>query len=94
VLYEAVDAAHNNAETLQYLWERGVQVETAELTELLHYAGINDQLASAKWLRQQGAQWPQVLCDDYGNVWTEFMADWAESEGYVAPDFGDYSTAH
>ena len=40
----------------------------AQLTEMLNAAGSRDYLAAAKWLRQQGAEWPAVL---KGNCWLQ-----------------------
>jgi hypothetical protein len=90
ILYSAVVATRNKANMLQYLWEQGVQADTAELTDLLGYAGSNDELEKAKWLRENGAQWPDVLQDPDGVPWSDHMpvVAWARAEGCTAPAGG------
>jgi hypothetical protein len=55
-----------------------------QLTELLNLAGSCDHLDVAKWLRQQGAEWPAVLRFD-GNSWVHVMVQWARGEGCTSP---------
>jgi hypothetical protein len=94
ILYNAVIATHNNASMLQYLWEQGLQLNAAKLTEYLNYAGTNNKLESAKWLREKGAQWSDVLQDPDGDIWYDNMVAWARAEGCTAPvgvvDTADY----
>jgi hypothetical protein len=45
---------------------------------MLNAAGANSKLAAAKWLRQQGAEWPAVI------NWCGCSLDWAGSEGCTA----------
>jgi hypothetical protein len=57
---------------------------SAQLTELLNAAGTYTHLNAAKWLRQQGAEWPAVLMCD-GRQWPEKALSWATQEGCTSP---------
>jgi hypothetical protein len=75
----------------QYL--QGVQpaASTAQLTEMLRSAGGHHRSVVAKWLRQQGAEWPAVLSFD-GVPWRDNMVQWARDEGCTSqlqPEDGD-----
>eukprot|EP00953_Heterococcus_sp_UTEX-ZZ885_P032070 16773-Heterococcus_DN1.PRE.3 len=50
------------------------------LLEALQVAGAFDQLAAAQWLRQQGAEWPRVLCSNI-EPWSVELVAWARAEG-------------
>jgi hypothetical protein len=56
----------------------------AILTDLLNQAGALDNLSVAKWLRQQGAEWPQSLVYN-GKKWRIAMAEWAREQGCTSP---------
>jgi hypothetical protein len=77
-------AAHEcSVAVLQYLQQQGVLSTAAQLTDMLQSAHMTHQIDAAKWLREQGAQWPAVL--KYCNCWLcaegdEFIA-WARAEG-------------
>jgi hypothetical protein len=74
-------------ELLQYMMDAGELTSAALLTELLLQAGVHEQLAVAKWLRQHGAQWPAELCLNWFSVWRwrgEVLA-WARAEGCTSP---------
>jgi hypothetical protein len=38
-------------------------------------------LEAGIWLRARDAAWPTVLCNDYGDSWTENMVMWARAHG-------------
>jgi hypothetical protein len=53
-------AASGDAAVLQWLRQADVELwSTATLTQLFVEAALTDNLATAKWLRAQGAEWPQ-----------------------------------
>jgi hypothetical protein len=54
-------AEGGSIEVLTYLQQQGVLTSTALLTGMLEAATDCNELAAAKWLRQQGAEWPAVL---------------------------------
>jgi hypothetical protein len=54
----------------------------AMLTEMLDYAGANNKLAAAKWLREHGAAWPTVFTQ---RRWTGAVLEWAVAEGFTPP---------
>jgi hypothetical protein len=85
ILYETV-----NVDILQYLWEQGLQqvaTAAAQLSDVLSYAGSCNKLDIAKWVRQHGAQWPDVLQDIDGFPWHDSMVAWARAEGCTAPTY-------
>jgi Ankyrin repeats (3 copies) len=56
-----IAASGGHIELMQYLlYEQGLST-AVRLTRMLNAAGASDRLAAAKWLRQQGAEWPPVL---------------------------------
>jgi hypothetical protein len=76
-------AAAKNAplEVLQFLHDHSEQSWSApELRYLLWAAGSGGRLDNCKWLRQQGAPWPQYL-----DPWAQNCIDWAREEGCDAP---------
>eukprot|EP00953_Heterococcus_sp_UTEX-ZZ885_P020372 11403-Heterococcus_DN1.PRE.1 len=77
-------AHHGSVDTLQYLLQLPDQPEwTPQLwTSLLHIAGLNQQLAAAQWLRQQGAEWPAVLGASHEQRWRGEALRWAFCEGW------------
>jgi hypothetical protein len=74
---------------LAYVIQHGGMPDAAELTDMLNVAGAHGEVEAAKWLRQQGAQWPTVL--QYTEPPVQGMPlqfsgwglvlDWARSEG-------------
>jgi hypothetical protein len=63
------------------------------LDMMLNAAGAKGHLKAAKWLRQQGAEWPPVLrfVTQYANggedafEWQHNTLEWARAEGCTAP---------
>jgi Ankyrin repeats (3 copies) len=56
----------------------------AQLTGLMQCAAANHSLPVAKWLRQQGAEWPAVL--KFGSLpWSADALQWARDEGCTSP---------
>jgi Ankyrin repeats (3 copies) len=51
-------AGGGSIDVLAYLQQQGLLTDTATLTEMLDTAAVCNQLAAAKWLREQGAEWP------------------------------------
>jgi hypothetical protein len=69
---------------LSYAIQQGGAPAAADLTLMLNVAGANHKLEAAKWLRQQGAEWPAVLQHKQGRLlvaWWGPSLDWARSEG-------------
>jgi hypothetical protein len=76
-------ARYGNTSTLVYILQQGGMPDTAELTQL-NVAGALNTCDAAKWLRQQGAEWPAVLLYKQNFVamsWRGSTLDWARSEG-------------
>jgi hypothetical protein len=65
-----IAARYNSVALLEYLQQESVVFTTKRLRKSLNIAGANDSLTTAKWLRQQGAKWPNVLTRDYGKRWS------------------------
>jgi hypothetical protein len=83
-------AAHSNSVALlEYMQQDGVVFTTRQLTGLLSVAGGCSSLTLAKWLRQQGAEWPAVLrvigMYDELDQWPDIAVAWARAEGCTAP---------
>jgi hypothetical protein len=72
-------AAGGSAEVLAYLQQHGVVLTAEKLTDLLNTAGAAKKPDAAKWLRQQGAEWPPVL------KWPRKMVAWARANGCTSP---------
>jgi hypothetical protein len=58
----------------------GVQWSAALLTDMLSSASRWNKLAAAKWLRQQGAEWPDRVRVGR-RKWTGDVLQWATAEG-------------
>ena len=71
---------------LRHIFAQGEQFSPAELTDVLNVAVFRDNVIKAKWLRQQGAEWPAELVYADGTRWSDEMITWAVSEGYVSQD--------
>jgi hypothetical protein len=75
-------AEGGSMEVLTYLQQLGLLTRTADRTDTLEFAGTRDQLAAAKWLREQGAEWPTGgVC----NMWFGSVREWAIAEGFTPP---------
>jgi hypothetical protein len=83
------DAARKgNTNILDYVIEQGEVLDAELLTDALNNAAANNQLQTAQWLRQHGAQWPAVL--SYGLFplkcqWSGDVLAWARAEGCTSP---------
>jgi hypothetical protein len=101
----AIDAAKNNSvKELEYLidnaesWDSQAD-EDCKLQDLLSRAAAYGSLDACKWLRAQGANWPDelayrvFLCGDMVK-WHKNAIAWARAEGCTAalPD-SDYASA-
>jgi hypothetical protein len=79
-------AQSGNIDVLQHVQQLGHLIPDY-LTEVLLYTGYNNQLAAAKWLREQGVAWPQYLrfYNEEGGSWgwSSDLIEWARSEGCV-----------
>jgi Ankyrin repeats (3 copies) len=76
-------ARHGRVDVLQYLLQLPHQPQwtAQQLTALLNIAGEHEQLAVAKWLRQQGAEWPAVLGTATYRKWKGKLLQWARRAG-------------
>jgi hypothetical protein len=70
--------------TIMYALSAEPAASAAQLTEMLNAAGSNSKLPAAKWLRQQGAEWPAVLKHAF-SVWKADVLQWARDEGCTSP---------
>jgi hypothetical protein len=77
-------AGSGSIDVMRYLLEAG-HATGARLQSMLNMAGVFGQLAAAQWLRQQGAEWPDVL-SFLGMPWSEAVLAWARAEGCTSPD--------
>jgi hypothetical protein len=78
-----VAAQGGSVDVLAYLQQQGL-FTSRMLRQMLRIAGAHSKLAAAKWLRQQGAQWPAVLCWKE-MVWSDDKLEWARAEGCTSP---------
>jgi hypothetical protein len=61
---EAVSVAaaeSGSTDVIQYVWQQGARPTADLLTKMLVKACVNDQFATAKWLRDRGAKWPAAM---------------------------------
>jgi Ankyrin repeats (many copies) len=70
---------------MEYLQQHGLMSTTAQLTKMLCWAGANNHLQAAKWLRDQGAEWPAQLSCGFFFQWTGDVLTWARDEGCTSP---------
>jgi hypothetical protein len=78
-------AEGGSVEALQFLREeQGIVPSAGMLAQMLNVAGAHNKLAAAKWLRQQGAEWPTVLLWD-DEQWSGDVLRWARAEGCTSP---------
>jgi hypothetical protein len=79
-------AASGSIEAIVYLQQQLQQgTEFVLLQQMLKYAGAYNKLAAARWLRQQGAEWPAKLLTSGGVSWTGEALVWARAEGCTSP---------
>jgi hypothetical protein len=71
-------AQGGSVDIMLYMQQEGMSFPVGVLTQMLNIAGVYNQLAAAKWLRQQGAGWPAMLF--WGDEETETL-QWARAEG-------------
>jgi hypothetical protein len=71
----------NTAAILEYLQQEAVVFSAEQLTQWLRSVGARGNLAMAKCLRQQGAEWPAVL-----HRWEGGVLAWARAEGCISPE--------
>jgi hypothetical protein len=64
-------------EVLSHLQQQAA-LNTSLLTDMLDFAAGYSNVAVAKWLREQGAEWPAV---DHIQFWSEEVLAWARAEG-------------
>jgi hypothetical protein len=87
VAYQA--AYDDSVALLEFMQQDGFVFTTEQLTEMLSSAGAFDSLITAKWLRDQSAEWPTVLQDlsmySNGKQWYGDILAWARAEGCTAP---------
>ena len=58
----------DNVTLLAYVMQHGGVSDAAQLTEMLYAACLSNSFKVAKWLRQQGAEWPTELENRYNKV--------------------------
>jgi hypothetical protein len=82
VCTEAAEGRH--VEVMRYLLHE-LALPTPELLQvMLNAAGAWEHLEAAQWLRQQGADWPDVLKYE-GIPWSATCLAWARQQGCTAP---------
>eukprot|EP00953_Heterococcus_sp_UTEX-ZZ885_P011568 6701-Heterococcus_DN1.PRE.1 len=75
-------ASSGSVKVLAYLQQQGELASTPLLTDMLNIAARNNKLAAAKWLRDQGAEWPAA----FGwPRWSAAVLAWARAEGCTTP---------
>jgi hypothetical protein len=77
-------ATGGSVDALVYLQQQGIVYTAEMLTDMLNAAGANNNLAAAKWLKQQGAEWPVRLCR-FRQPWFDDTLVWARAEGCTSP---------
>jgi hypothetical protein len=88
-------AASGSVDIIKDVVEQDNLVFTAgQLTSMLNAAGSHDQLETAQWLRDQGAQWPGFLTysDTYWvpplrRLWQALALKWARDQGCRSPHY-------
>jgi hypothetical protein len=72
-------AEGGSVDAMEYLQQQGIVFTANMLTHMLNAAGKYNKLPAARWLRQQGAEWPRRLY--WYGVWSEDALEWARAEG-------------
>jgi Ankyrin repeats (3 copies) len=70
-------AEGGSVEVLSYLQQQGLLTSAALLTVMLDLAAVFGKLDAAKWLRAQGAQWPE----EFRYYLSAEVMTWAIAEG-------------
>jgi hypothetical protein len=83
-------AQDGSVQVIEYLFERDLVHDAANMTSMLLFAGAHSQLIAAQWLRQRGAEWPQVLYYSIGDdnkmyQWSGEVLAWARANGCRSP---------
>jgi hypothetical protein len=77
-------AQSGSVEVLTYLQQQGLVTSPTLLTEMLDNAAGENQLAAAKWLREQGAEWPSSTAFNH-RAWSGELLEWARAEDCTSP---------
>jgi hypothetical protein len=93
-------AVSGSIDIIKHIVEQDSLVFTAaQLTKMLNAAGCHEQLETAQWLRQQGAQWPAVLLyndhvaeHSHAWPWHGGTLKWAREQGCASSN--DYNVSH
>jgi hypothetical protein len=85
-------AVVGSVELLQYLQQEGLLATAAQLTLVLNIAGAHCKLEAVKWLREQGAQWPDKL-KYKSKYWRGATLAWARLQGCTAPLGTEYAVS-
>jgi Ankyrin repeats (3 copies) len=72
-------ARGGSVDVLTCLQQQGLLTSIPLLTDMLDIAARNNKLAAAKWLRDQGAEWPDAF--DRWRPWSDEVLAWARTEG-------------
>jgi hypothetical protein len=72
-------AKSGSLDTMAYLQQQQLMESSSVLTAMLNAAGAYDQLAAAKWLLRQGAEWPDTCAE-----WSRGMIRWATQQGCLS----------
>jgi hypothetical protein len=73
-------------ELLMYFHHDVLQFSVPWLTSLVNCAGHYNQLATAKWLREQGAEWSDALRWPWRRPWRGEFLKWARAQGCTTPN--------
>jgi hypothetical protein len=76
-------ARGDSVDTMVALQQLGIVYDAEMLSDMLNVAGVHNKLVVAKWLRQQGAEWPGVL--QWTEAWSGDALAWARAEGCTSP---------
>jgi hypothetical protein len=77
-------AQRGSVPVLHYIQQQGLLTTAADLTVALNTAGAHCKLEAVKWLREQGAQWPDKLKYN-SKYWRGATLAWARQQGCTAP---------
>jgi hypothetical protein len=72
-------ARGGSVDAMEFLQQQGIVFCDVMLANMLNAAGASDKLAAAKWLREQGAEWPAQLY--WHREWSVDAVAWARAEG-------------
>jgi hypothetical protein len=75
-------AQGGSIDVMTHLQQQGLLTGTAVLSKMLDKAASVNKLAAAKWLREQGAEWPTVFA---WSPWSGAALQWAKAEGCIIP---------